>query len=700
MCIKSCWPKNILWLLSCKQNWRMRRSFKPAHSVILLAAVTVCVVLVAVTLLLHDLRIRELERSRLETQGLTQLFMRQTEHSFESADLVLQGVQERLQTVMGRQLPLDSEQIHLLLNTRAHALNATGRLLLVDVMGHVVNGSDKGPEWGVDVSNQSFFKAFQGNEDPGLYIDRPRKTQEQGLWTLNLARRIEDSHHALRGVIVVAIQIDNLEQIFSRVKLAFERPVSIYLEDGTLVASSPHRENLLSALAPELSREVLPIEPGELKLIHHQSGDGGRVVYSLGRVKGFPFLISVMNDEGMALASWRETSVPIGLGALLMMMAILSMAGYLMREIKRDERMAMALQEAHGRYHHTVESVMDAIVGIDESQVIQLFNPAAEIMFKMTSKEVLGQPLTLLLPCDMRQAHVQHVKHFASSDGLSRSMAPRLDVMGRRSDGTEFPIESTISKTLLGGEVQMTAVLRDVTERRKAEAELRNMNQQLRKLSASLQDVREQEKFRISRELHDDLGQQLTGLKLELAWLSSRIKEGRDIPLERMSDMKHMIDVAVASVRRISTELRPLILDDLGFMEAVAWQVSEVVKRSGLQIELKMPDHERVLDESYATAMFRIVQEALTNIVRHAQAKHVVIALTELDGTLCLRIQDDGVGMPEKIKSGGIGLVSMRERVHSLSGQFRLVEAYPGLPLAGVLIEVRLPFPAEQVAQT
>jgi signal transduction histidine kinase len=125
-----------------------------------------------------------------------------------------------------------------------------------------------------------------------------------------------------------------------------------------------------------------------------------------------------------------------------------------------------------------------------------------------------------------------------------------------------------------------------------------------------------------------------------------------------------------------------------------------VVKRSGLHIELKMPDHELVHDESYATAMFRIVQEALTNIVRHAQAQHVVIALTCLDGTLCLRIQDDGLGMPVKIKSGGIGLVSMRERVHSLSGQFSLGEARPGLALAGVLIEVRLPFPAKHGAPT
>ncbi len=677
----------------------MRLSFKPAHSVILLAGMTVCVVLVAVLLLLRDLRLRELERSRLETQGLTQLFMRQAEHSFESADMVIQGVQERLQTTLGRQFALDSEQIHLLLNTRAHALNATGALLLIDHRGQVVNSSVDSPELGNNFANTDVFKALASHEDGGLYIDRPRKTQQKGLWTLNLARRLEGAGNEFRGVVMVVLQVANLELLFSHVKLEYARPISIYLADGTLVASSPHRENLLGTVAPELNREPLPQTGGELKLIQHHSGDGAGIVFSLGRLKSFPFLVSVMNDEDMSLASWRETSVPIALGAILMLIAIVSSAGYLMREMKREEHMAAALSEAHVRYHHTVESVMDAIVGIDEHQAIQLFNPAAEKMFQMQAGEVLGQHLSVLLPAGMRHAHVVHVENFSGSAGVSRAMAPRLDVMGRRADGSEFPIESTISKTLIGGKVQMTAVLRDVTQRRRAEAELRNMNTQLRELSASLQEVREQERSRISRELHDDLGQQLTGLKLELAWLSSRIKEGREMPLERVTDMKRMLDVAITSVRRISTDLRPLILDDLGFAEAVAWQVSEVVKRSGLSVELDLPAHELVNDDARATALFRIVQEALTNIVRHANAQHVFISLSTDGDSLCLRIQDDGVGMPEKIRTGGIGLVSMRERVSSLGGEFTLTEATHEGNKQGVLIEVKLPLATHELGE-
>jgi PAS domain S-box-containing protein len=674
----------------------MRLSFKPTHSIILLAGITVCVVLLAVLLLLHDLRVRELARSRLETQGLTQLFMRQTEQSLESADMVLQGVQERLQTTYGRQFALDSEQIHLLLNTRAQFLKAAGTLLLVDQRGNVVNSSVNAPELGTNVAHQNFFKVLQ-DTDAGLLIDRPSKTQQKDVWTLNLVRRLNGSKNEFGGVVVVTLQIANLEQLFSHVKLEYDRPISIYMADGSLVASSPHRENLMGALTPELSRETLPQIGGESKMIHHRSGDGAVVVFSLGRLKSFPFLVSVMNDEEMALASWRETSVPIALGAVLMLIAIVSVAGFLMREIEREEKMALALNEAHVRYHHTVESVMDAIVGIDENQHIQLFNPAAESMFQMQAREVLGQHVSILLPDVLRQAHKAHVENFAGSFGESRAMAPSLDVMGRRADGTEFPIESTISKTRIGGKVQMTAVLRDVTQRRRAEFELRHMNAQLRELSASLQEVREQERSRIARELHDDLGQQLTGLKLELAWLGSRIKEGREMPLERVTDMKRMLDVAISSVRRISTDLRPLILDDLGFAEAVQWHASEVMKRSNLKLELDLTAHKMVNDDARATALFRIVQEALTNILRHAQAQNVAITLSVEGNFLCLRIQDDGLGMPEKIRVGGIGLLSMRERAGALGGEFSLSKAKEGDAKAGVLIEVRLPLLAHEL---
>ncbi len=674
------------------QNWRMHLKLKPVHSVLLLACLTMLVIAASVVLLLRDLRQRELEHSRLETMGLTEMAMRQVEQSFNSADLVMQGVQERLQTSYGSQIPLDSPQTHLLISTRAQALRSLGHFILIDAQGMVVNSSlPLGEVAAISASASAYFKAFLGDADPGLFIDKPVQSQQDKKWTVHLARRLAGPKNEFRGVVVAAMSITNMEQLFAFLKLDFERPISIYTSEGILVGGLPHRENLMGNLAPELNNESLPQIGGEVKLMHHESGDGATLVFSLGRLKTMPFLVSVTNDEAMSLASWRETAVPIAFGAAMGCLLIFAVAIFLVRELDREESLAIALHEAHDRYIHTVDSLMDAIVAVDEKQEIVLFNPAAERMFGLSAEQAMGVALTRLMPERLRTAHEAHVHQFADSSGASRSMAPKLDVMGVRSDGMEFPIESTISKTMIGGKLQLTAVLRDVSDRRKAELELRQMNQQLRELSAALQDVREQERARISRELHDDLGQQLTGLKLELAWLSSRLKEGRIAEPEKVTDMKRMLDVAIASVRRISTELRPLILDDLGFAEAVQWQVDEVAKRSGLKIEIDLPAHESVKNEAHATAMFRIVQESLTNIVRHAKASQVRISLVQEGEQLHLRIQDNGQGMTGPGRTGGIGLVSMRERVSALGGVFNWLS----VPEQGVLVEVILPMHLE-----
>jgi signal transduction histidine kinase len=216
----------------------------------------------------------------------------------------------------------------------------------------------------------------------------------------------------------------------------------------------------------------------------------------------------------------------------------------------------------------------------------------------------------------------------------------------------------------------MTAVLRDASEKHRAELELREANRQLRELSNSLTQVREQERTRISRELHDDLGQQLTGLKLSLSWLGNRIKDGRETAARNVDDMRYQLDGAIASVRRIAAELRPRVLDDRDFAEALTWQTREFTRHSGLEVSLNLQAGALVTDNRLATALFRITQEALTNVVRHAQASQVSISLTEQDGRLTLSIRDDGVGFDGSLGMTGVGLVGMRERCTAIGGVF------------------------------
>lgn len=665
----------------------MRLQIRQTHSVGVLAAFTIATMVVAVIFLLWGLRDRELEHARLETIALTQMLMEQTEQNFESADLVLQGVQERLTTAYGSQFALDSLPIHLLLNNRLSGMRQLRSIFVIDAQGMLINSSRDFPIPRSSVADRGYYKVFAQGRAESLFIDRPVHSRIDNSWTLHLSRRLIGSDGKFRGVVVAAINISQLEQLYENMKLDYVRPIAIYLADGTLVASFPHRESMLSERASELTNEHLPEKGNEIRIVHHVSGGGGREVFSLGRLVGYPLLLSVTDDEDSALASWRETAVPIAIGATLVSIFTALLAMLLISKLKSKEELTFALHVANDLYQQTVDSVMDAIVAVDESLNIVLFNPAAENMFGLKASAVIGKPFDMLIPERLRAKHLIHVGRFVDTEVGSRTMAPQLEIAGRRADGKEFPIESTISKSLIGGKLQMTAVLRDVTAHRLAEIELREVNRQLRNLSASLQNVREEERTRISRELHDELGQQLTGLKLSLSWLGTRLKEGRTTAPDTVDEMRYLLDAAIASVRRISTELRPLILDDLGFGEAMSWQTLEFTKRSNLEVTLNLPAADDVHEDELATALFRIVQESLTNVARHANATRVKIDLVAEGGKLVLTINDNGQGIQNNAKQGGIGLVSMRERANSIGAQFNIISD-PGV---GTTIEVTIP---------
>lgn len=224
------------------------------------------------------------------------------------------------------------------------------------------------------------------------------------------------------------------------------------------------------------------------------------------------------------------------------------------------------------------------------------------------------------------------------------------------------------------------------TERRHAERQLLETNRQLQELSASLQNVREHERSRISRELHDELGQLLTGIRMEVSWLGGRLLGEQQQLIDKVASIKGQIDQTIASVRRISSELRPLVLDDLGFAAAASWYVDQFSARTGLPVKLVLAADDPQRGDAAATVLFRVLQESLTNVARHANATTVDVELRFGDDGWVLSIRDDGVGFAAA-DGGGLGLVGMRERVQMLGGRFALTSA----PGHGTLVEVRVP---------
>lgn len=195
-------------------------------------------------------------------------------------------------------------------------------------------------------------------------------------------------------------------------------------------------------------------------------------------------------------------------------------------------------------------------------------------------------------------------------------------------------------------------------------------HEQLRNLAGYLQAVREEERTRIARDLHDEFGQALTALKMDIAWLSKRLPAYATTLHHKTGMMSSLIDTTLQLVRRVSAELRPGVLDDLGLVAAIEWQVQEFTARTGIQCELRLSEQEIDLGRDLSTAVFRIFQEILTNVTRHAQASRITAELIDHSDELILIVSDNGLGItPEQLNDPkSLGLMGMRERANSWGG--------------------------------
>lgn len=489
-----------------------------------------------------------------------------------------------------------------------------------------------------------------------------------------------------------------------------------------------------------------------------------------------------------------------------------------------------ALEEHKAQLATILDSVKLAVISVDETQTIVLFNAEAEAVFRCSAAQALGGPLERFIPVSARAIHRIHIENYngSSMHGAAhgvRTMGGERILTGLRADGEEFPIDATITRTEVAGRKLFTVILRDVTERmheqemlrfqsdiinsaaqaiisrradgtimswnqaaarifgympeeaigsninllypnaappdqvglaqramhgepvidfptrrrrkdgseidvevtispirrydgsvagtsaiysditerkrmeaelhrvlheqRQAEAQVRDSRDRLRELSAALQTIREEEKTRIARELHDELGQALTALKMDAAAIASELEPVPEALRRRTEGMKQLIDATVRSVRRISADLRPVMLDNLGLVPTLEWLAKEFSGRTGIRVELAIPDENLGVGGDAATAIFRIVQEGLTNVARHSGADQVAVAVIHSVGKIVVRVRDNGKGMAEQDarKSRSFGLLGMRERAYVLGGDLKISRA----PQGGTLIEAVIP---------
>jgi len=258
--------------------------------------------------------------------------------------------------------------------------------------------------------------------------------------------------------------------------------------------------------------------------------------------------------------------------------------------------------------------------------------------------------------------------------------------------GPPLPVHLSLNPLRLEGTRAVCLIASDLSEAKRAEQELRASSEQLRSLAGHLLTVREEERARISRAVHDELGQSLTAVKMDLAWLARRLPQENGEMLERIRSTRQLAESLIQEVRRISTELRPGILD-MGLASALEWQVQEFQARTGIRCNLRLLTHEAFAPD-VSTALFRILQETLTNVARHAKATRAEVVLQKQQDRLVLWMRDNGRGFDQADPSlsKSLGLLGMRERAAILGGQVKISSA----PGKGTTVAAWIPFPSPE----
>ena len=357
------------------------------------------------------------------------------------------------------------------------------------------------------------------------------------------------------------------------------------------------------------------------------------------------------------------------------------------RNITERRQAEEQLRQSEARYRRIVETTGEGIWTINDQDKIDYVNRRGAEMLGYKPDEMLGRaPVEFLFPEDIPE-NLDKVQPSALSERRS------TDFRMRRKDGSTLWIHCTSVPIYAdnGDYLGRLAMGTDMTDSKMAQDALRISEERYRELSSHLQSIAEAERTRIAREIHDELGARLTAVKMDVSWCADQLVKQKAVPTTRLTAILDHVDQAIHMVRRIATDLRPSILDHLGLWAAIDWLVQDIAERTGIRADLTFDPAEPVVDpdETRATALFRIVQEALTNVARHSHAAQMKIHVRASQDEIMIEIKDDGVGITEEqiLGTKSYGIRGMAERIGAYRGEFII----SGLPSFGTTLNVRIP---------
>jgi PAS domain S-box-containing protein len=329
-----------------------------------------------------------------------------------------------------------------------------------------------------------------------------------------------------------------------------------------------------------------------------------------------------------------------------------------------QERLAKAdAESAKTELLETVERISDGFLVLDREWRCRYINEQGARYLECRPEDLIGKDIWTKLPESVDRATYDRC-HKALKAQVPICEEVYFARWKRWFEGRIYPSADGLS-----------IMFQDTTERRQSQQELRDTLEQLRALSARLQTAREEERKQVARDLHDQIGQILTATKMDVDWVAKHIPQDQTEVRARLESTLNLVRDATQSLRKICTELRPGVLDDLGLGAAIEWQANEFASRTSIQCQVSVPTEDLALDANRSTAIFRILQEALTNVARHAEAKVVRVSLVHRNGRVLLVVQDDGKGILDSdlaSSQGSLGLLGMKERAQACGGELHI----------------------------
>lgn len=632
--------------------------------------------LVAAAVLWRDMT----AESEQDMRRLLRLLSQHTLRVVEPVDQSLQEIRKTLEHAGFGREALSPQRLHELIRPYAVMKPHVVRFGIVDRDGRILATTDqRHPSNEVRV-DAPWLRQLAQKPNTGLVVGTPQPSQISGQMIVPFARAIVAVDGGeFQGAVEAALDVAALQDFHNRVQLQDGWHLALLRQDGIVLSSvDPPPHWRVAAPMLDLAQSSANAEGFELLRWRPEGSD--TLLLGLGDIGGWPLVAAVSVDAAVT-TSWRKRALAVASITLPAALGVILMTWLASLAARRARALSHTLSITEARHRSLVESSPDGILLAKAGRIVYA-NPA---MLRFAGVEAANELVDKRV--DELLDGLGAYRRNTEFDGPAPSSVVRIEHFLRPLRGTPIEVETLIAPGPQDDDGSLLIMVRDVSERKRMQREIDASQRRLEELALASEGAREREKVRIARELHDELGQVLTVQQLDLEMLSNEIKSMPPRARQRLGAMRSRIDDALAVTRRIASDLRPLVLDDLGLVAAFDWLLSQAKTRRGIEGTLEVRGDATTLRSELATALFRIAQECLTNVMRHANARQAILQLDIGPQTIMLRVQDDGCGIDPHAVCHGLGLLGIQERARLLGGE-AAIESAPG---GGTVVQVRLP---------